>query len=66
MTKQTKKEFKNPDQPYHTRKVREFKEQHKKQGLCIYCNTKAVEGKTMCKEHSEYHKYYKKFKMKRK
>jgi hypothetical protein len=61
----TKKPYKNPDQPYYTRKVREFKKEHKEKGLCVYCNRKAMNGRTMCKEHIEYHKFYKKFKKKK-
>lgn len=52
------------EQEYYTEKLKEFKEEHKKKGLCIYCNNKAVNGRTMCKYHLNYHKFYKKFKVK--
>lgn len=64
MTEQ--KKYKHDDQEYHTGKVKEFKKTHKEKGLCVYCNEKAVEGKTMCKKHLDYHKFYKKFRQKKK
>jgi hypothetical protein len=60
------KQYKNERQPYHTEKTRQFKKEHKESGLCVYCNRKAMDGKTMCKEHLEYHRYYKKFRTKKK
>jgi hypothetical protein len=58
--------MKNKNQEYHTRKLKEFKKIHKEKGLCVYCNEKVVEGRTMCKEHLEYHRFYKKFRQKKK
>jgi len=60
------KQFKNERQGYHTEKLKKFKKEHKMKGLCVYCNKKAIEGKTMCKEHLEYHRFYKKFRDKKK
>ena len=66
MAKKPKKQYKNEDQPYHTKKVKEFKKEHKEKGLCVYCNRKAVKDTTMCQQHLEYHRYYKKFRLKNK
>lgn len=57
--------YKNKDQKYHTQKVREFREEHAKLGLCKYCNEEAEEGKTMCEYHLNYYKFYKKFRVKK-
>jgi len=48
-------------QEYYTEKLKAFKKEHKEKGLCRYCNEKAEEGKTSCKYHLDYHKFYKKF-----
>ena len=33
--------------------VRKFRAEHKEMGLCIYCNSPAEHGKSMCKIHAE-------------
>jgi len=40
-------------------KLRRWREQNKKKGLCRYCNKKTAPGKTMCQEHLDYHKWRK-------
>lgn len=59
-------ENKIDDKAYHKKKVQEFKKAHKEQGLCVYCNEKAEDKKTMCKRHLEYHRFYKQFREKKK
>lgn len=48
-------------QEYYKNKLKKFKAEHKKKGLCVYCNDKVEEGKTMCEFHLNYHRFYKKF-----
>lgn len=41
--------------------LQKYKEEHKKKGLCVYCNKKVIKGKTMCRYHLDYHKFRKMF-----
>ncbi len=66
MENNKKKEYKQSDQPYHTRKTKDWRKKHKAKGLCVDCKREAVTNKTRCKYHLDYHRFYKKFKGKKK
>lgn len=49
-------EYVTKEAGYYKNKLKEFREQHKKLGLCIDCNKKAQAGFVRCSEHLEYHR----------